>query len=48
MHVAALNGHVEVVRELLKMGGNPNTPDRVCETKKEGVSRVVVFLFEKF
>jgi ankyrin repeat protein len=34
MHVAALNGHVEVVRELLKMGGNPNTPDKVCRTKE--------------
>jgi hypothetical protein len=40
MYIAASRGHVEVVRELGKMGGNPNTPNKVCVTKKEGVSRL--------
>jgi hypothetical protein len=44
MYFAARYGHVEVVIELEKMGGNPNTPNKVCGTKKEGVSRVVVKL----
>jgi ankyrin repeat protein len=44
MHAAAQQGHMDVVRELLEKGENPNTQDEVCGTKKEGVSRVVVKL----
>jgi hypothetical protein len=39
MYVAAQKGHVEVVIELEKMGSNPNTPNSVCGTKKDGVSK---------
>jgi hypothetical protein len=35
MYFAARKGYVEDVRELKNIGGNVNTPNKVCGTKKE-------------